>query len=45
MNKIRELVDCGSKIRGRAEPARSEIHHKLEGVPHQLREKTGCPIL
>lgn len=34
----------GSKIRGRAEPAVSEIHHKLEGVSYHTGE-TGCPIL
>jgi flavin reductase (DIM6/NTAB) family NADH-FMN oxidoreductase RutF len=35
----------GSKIRGRGDPAKSEIHHKLDGVKYELGPETGCPIL
>lgn len=35
----------GSKVNGRASPARDEIHHKLEDVRHERGAKTGCPIL
>lgn len=34
----------GSKIKGRPLSAFTEIHHKLENVPHR-RGETGCPIL
>lgn len=35
----------GSKVRGRGDPARSDIHHKLEGVRYSLGKETACPIL
>lgn len=35
----------GSKIKGRGDPAKSEIHHKLDGVKYELGPETGCPIL
>jgi len=35
----------GSKIKGRGDPAKSEIHHKLDGVKYEPGPETGCPIL
>lgn len=35
----------GSKVKGRASPARDEVHHKLDGVHHGPGAQTGCPIL
>jgi flavin reductase (DIM6/NTAB) family NADH-FMN oxidoreductase RutF len=35
----------GSKVKGRASPARDEVHRKLDGVRHEPGAHTGCPIL
>ena len=35
----------GSKVKGRASPARDEVHHKLDGVAHEPGASTGCPVL
>jgi len=35
----------GSKIRGRAGAAATDVHHKLERVAHRSGARTGCPVL
>jgi len=35
----------GSKVKGRASPARDAVHHKLDGVRYRRGDATGCPIL
>jgi len=35
----------GSKVKGRASPARDEVHHKLDGVRYERGAQTGCPVL
>jgi flavin reductase (DIM6/NTAB) family NADH-FMN oxidoreductase RutF len=34
----------GRKVKGRADPAKSEIHHKLDGIDF-TESPSGCPIL